>query len=521
MEINGPPPSLIKPTQMPSAISNWQVGQVLQATVVKQATPQNLILQVGNQQLQADTTVSLPVGQKLELRVSQLGDKPILQARILSQTPQTANTPQTAATHTTAQPSQPVATDAAINILLKQALPKQASMATLLANLTWLNQSASKTVPIPAVVLDIAKQLFRQLPTKENINQAGQLKQNMLNSGIFLESKLNKLASDKTPQTLRQTTKQTKQTPLGKTQENIAVTPTDKIAKTLKQAIQQSLQIQRDKTPTGTPTSPTDNTLQTLKQALQQSPATQLGKTQTSIAASPTDKSSADLKLGLLRLLGAIQQITKTGSTTTPQPPLSQTSPQASPQALPLPFTAPPMRGATPQAQPGAKANLAGMTNLPLLLLELGKQVESSLARTQLHQVASMPASEQSPTNLAFELPIRNNGHIDIFDIVINEEDKQNRDEKDNKQQWDISLAFDLGGLGPVHAKLRMIDNKISTTFWTESAETTQLFNKNLENLRQRYHQAGLESSELCCYPGKPPVSTSSNLPHIVLDINV
>ena len=105
--------------------------------------------------------------------------------------------------------------------------------------------------------------------------------------------------------------------------------------------------------------------------------------------------------------------------------------------------------------------------------------------------------------------------------ILHFEEDKKEQNEKDSKQQWGISLAFDLEGLGPVHAKLRMIDNKISTTFWAENTETTRLFNQNLENLRQRYQQAGLESSELCCYRGAPPQSVNSNLPHIVLDINV
>ncbi len=435
MEINGPSPNIIKPTPLPSAISNWQVGQVLQATVVKQASPQNLVIQIGNQQLQADSTVNLPIGQKLELRVSQLGVKPILQARILSPTPPTLNTSQITAT---TQPNRPVATDVAINNILKQALPKQTSMATLLANLAWLNQPASNTLPIPVIILDIAKQLINQLPSKQQFSNSGQLKQNILNSGIFLESKLKQLSSDKTAQALH------------------------------------------------------------------------IGN-----ATRPTNKPPTDLKLSLLRLLGAIQQITRAADTTTLKNPLNLASPQ------PLPFTPPPLRGSTPQPQSQANANLAGLTNLPLLLLELGKQVESSLARTQLHQAASLPSSEQSPTNLAFELPIRNNGQIDIFDIVINEQDKENQDEKDGKDQWGISLAFDLKGLGPVHAKLRMIDNKISTTFWAENAETTQLFNQNLENLRQRYHQAGLESSELCCYPGTPPAATTSRLPHIVLDIKV
>ncbi|HHJ80662.1 MAG TPA: hypothetical protein ENJ65_03410, partial [Candidatus Tenderia electrophaga] len=367
MEINGPPPSIIKPMPLPNAINSWQVGQVLQATVIKQAGPQSLILQVANQQLQAETSINLPAGQKLELRVSQLGDKPILQARIL-------NPIQTSAP----QANQPVATDAAINMLLKQALPKQASMASLLANLVWLNQSASKTAVIPAPVLHIIKQLVKQLPSRKSASNAGQLKQDILNSGIFLENKLSKLAND---------------------------------------------------------------------------------------GAKQTDKPAADLKLSLLRLLGAIQKTAKPDNARPPHPLPSQTGNQANFQQA---FTLPPLRGQMPQPQAQANANLSGLGNLPQLLSALTKQVESSLARTQLHQAASLPNSDQTPINLAFELPVRNQQHVDIFDISINEEEKNNPNKKDNKRQWSINLAFDLDGLGPVHSKLKMIDNKISTTFWSE-----------------------------------------------------
>ncbi len=427
MEINGSPASIVKPVQLSSTISNWQVGQILQATVIKQLSPQSLIIQVAHQQLQADTTVSLTIGQKLELRVSQLSDKPILQARILNPT---------LPSNVTSHP--PVATDAAIKTLLKQALPKQASMATLLANLVWLNQSASKTVPIPAAVLNIAKQLIKQLPTKGSGTNTEQLKYGILNSGVFLESKLSKLARNKATQIAQE-------------------------------------------------------------------------KISSSTAIRSTDTLSADLKLNLLRLFTAIQQTTKTDNSVHSQIPMAQTGSQ--------PFIPPSLPGKTPLAQARVQANLAGLSNLPLLLSALGKQVESSLARTQLHQAASLPGDEQAPLNLAFELPIRNHQHIDIFDLIISEDEKNHPNEKNNKQQWNVNLAFDLDGLGPVQVKLKMIDNQVSTTFWTESVATRQLLSQHMENLRQRYHQAGLESSELSCYPGTAPSTVSTRL-HIVLDIN-
>ena len=469
MEINGPPLPQLNARQAPSAIGAWKIGQIFQAVVVRQHTPQSVILQVNQQQLEAETKVPLSTGQRLELNVIQLGDKPVLQARLLTSPASPQNTPtppppvssattpvnssgtqSTSATPAgsatlapqTSTPSNSVQPQA--NQLMKLALPKQASMTSLLANVAWLNNPATQLPPLPSPVLMIIKQLYNNLPTKEKLTNATEIKQGMLNSGIFMENKLKKIARPEAKERSSQT-------------------------------MQQSLS-----------------------------------------APSNSTQAGADLKSTLLRLLNVIQSVKRTTPTQTAQ---GQPVLQSQITNTALPFTPPTLRGSPPQPQQRMEANLpAALGNLQLLLLELGKQSEATLARTQLHQVASMPGGEQTSQSMAFELPIRNNQQIDVFDIVIEQEKQHEHDDEEHNHAWSINLAFDLDGLGPLHARLKLVDNKVSSLFWAEREETTALLNQHIANLSERYRQAGLEATELHCFSGTPP-NTSTAMPHIVLDV--
>lgn len=468
MQINGPPPIVLTPRQFQAAIGAWRIGQILQAQVIKQASPQAAILQVNNQALLAETNISLAAGQRLELTVVQLGDKPVLQARLIASataarpqennsgsttagtpppSPRAADSPSAQAGVTdnrSAMAARQAASQTAIDILLKQALPKQASMAGLLANIALLNNQPGRVMPLPVPIESIVKQIYRQLPTANSAGNAQRLKQGVANSGIFLENKLSKDTPDKTSDTLRRGLQQTSQV------------------------------VERPATATGN-----------------------------------------DLKAGLLRLLSAIQQATRVAP---PQGALMQ--PGGAPANLqPPPFTPPTLRGQPPQVQHKIEATVQQLGTLQSLLLELGRQTEAALARTQLHQAASLPGGEQTPNSWTFELPLRNGQQIDLFDIVIEEEKAHEQDDGQGGHPWSITLAFDLDGLGPVYAKLRLIRDKVSTLFWAERAETTRLFNRHLNELSQRYREAGLEADELRCFQGTPPGTARRGAPHIVLDV--
>ncbi len=282
------------------------------------------------------------------------------------------------------------------------------------------------------------------------------------------------------------------------TQQQSATTP-------LPQAIQVLAKALLDKLPSRDKIS----TAEGLKQAFKES-----GLFMESTLAQATQKGSTltrgnDLKSLLLQLLNSIQKES------------AQTSPAslARPTLPTMPLSTPAMPGGRPQPQGQSEATLATLNNTLALLQELGKQAEGSIARTQLHQLASLSTPEQNPLTWSFELPIRNQEKFDLFQFLI-EEHKGERDENEEQQRrWSITIALELEALGPMYVRLQLEGGKISTTFWANSADTTALISQNLTELAQRYQQAGVESSELRCFHGQPPETANSTLSTIVLDV--
>lgn len=406
MKITGPPSSPPNPPTTVAQLQSLRVGQLLQAVVTKQLATNTVLLQLLNNpsptssqaasplQLKAETPLPLVLGQRLQLVVSQLGEKPIL--TVLNQMP---------------------TTDPALKQALLQALPRQSGMTPLLANLSWINQQ--QTGIIPQAILVLAKELLDKLPSRDKISSAEGLKQAIKDSGLFLESKLGQAA-------------------------------------------------QKGNAP----------------------------------------ESSNDIKSLLLRLLNGVRkESSQTAAPTTARPLLTSTP------LLPTPA----VPGGRPQPQGKAEATLATLNNTLALLQELGKQTEGSVARTQLHQLASLPTAEQNPLTWSFELPIRNQDKLDLFQFIIEEHQDDENDEQ--QRRWNVTIAFELAPLGPMYARLQLQNGKISTIFWADALDTSTLINQNLTELAQRYQQAGLESSELRCYQGKPPATVNNAIPRIVLDV--
>lgn len=473
MEISGPPPAPIPPRQLQALTRNWQLGQVIQATVAKQPSAQTTVLQISNLQIQAQTTAPLSVGQQLSAEIIKLGNRPVLQIQTASSAqPSSANASANApaarielqlatAVLSKAAPkpqtaNAPVST-VPIEQALKQLLPKQASMSTLLNNVAWINSGKAASVTLPPAITELSKELIKALPERARISQPEVLKQALRDSGIFLENKLLKLPS---------------QTPA--------------------QGMKPSLlgEAARMATPLATPG----------------------GEKSTS-----SEKIGGDLKLALIRLISNIRQITTANQARVPQSP-TPTSPQATrlPELL---VPAPTLPNSAPQPQRSAPANLANISNMLVLLQELGRQAEASLARTQLHQIASTTTVVDGNTQQwALELPVRNQDQVDIFDMVIEDDQRRASDEDESQHRWSVNLAFDLPGLGPVHVKLQMIDNKIATRFWAEEVHTSQLFQEHMGELLRRYHEHGVEPAEFHSFHGKPPVSQQQQQSHSVLD---
>lgn len=144
-----------------AAVRAWQVGQVLEATVLSSQTGR-ATLRIGSAEVQASTAMPLVPGQRLQLQVTRAGAQPVL--RILP----------------------PESDNDLIAAALRTVLPRHGPMAPLFAALAALGQAAAGST----------NALYTQAPTREQLADPQQLRQALQNSGTFLESRLAAAAPD-------------------------------------------------------------------------------------------------------------------------------------------------------------------------------------------------------------------------------------------------------------------------------------------------------------------------------------
>ncbi len=168
----------------------WTTGQILDATVVRQALDGTVTLRIGSHNIQAQTGLKLAADQSVTLQVAQAGAQVVL--RVLN----TGN-----ATHL-AQPATPPGlptTEATLAQAWRQVLPREGSLQPLLGQLNNANPAPGATSTLPAAVATALRQLTARLPAFENLLSAGGLRQSIRNSGLFLEGNLAQTAQHGTP----------------------------------------------------------------------------------------------------------------------------------------------------------------------------------------------------------------------------------------------------------------------------------------------------------------------------------
>lgn len=227
------------------------------------------------------------------------------------------------------------------------------------------------------------------------------------------------------------------------------------------------------------------------------------------MAAAPVEgieSTGTDFKAGLLRLIDALLHGASAAAVRTAPP--AGNAPMA-----------PPLRGADLHAPAcAAAARFANSEDFAAALLQ---QAEGALARLHTSQLAALPTHEQAQPWLAFELPVRNGNHCDLFQLRIERERAGSGDDGNNAHQWVIHLAFDLDTLGPVYARVTLRGQQISTLFWAERPATVALFVAHLAELQLIFTGAGLAVGALHCQQGRPPRPPASPGPELLTGLKV
>jgi len=146
------------------------------------------------------------------------------------------------------------------------------------------------------------------------------------------------------------------------------------------------------------------------------------------------------------------------------------------------------------------------------------KLAAAAVSRLQTHQLSSLAQSQLTPegnllTTWQLELPMRNQQDVVPLQVKLQREESGAENRKEQKEVlWRIDLAFDLDPLGPLQVQAQLLRGSLSSQLWAERAETAQLIDQELDNLRQRLLGAGLEVGELSCRQGMPPQGPKTHL---------
>lgn len=438
----------------PAILRSWQIGQTLTAEVLAPAQDGVTLLRINGALMSTQTTLPLTPGQTLQVKVIATGAPPVLQIM----TPETTLAPTTADT---------------LSQSLRAALPRQAPLSPLLANLVWLAQMKNGSVSgLPPAVVETARQVFSTLSTPQDLSTGAGLSASLRRSGLFLEAHLS--------------------------QTDTASLETDFKAGLLRlREVLLTTDVQgRTNVAGGRMPGATEAAASTSGRPAQASPA------------SPFAPAPA-------------QTLEARAPAQTPTAPLSDSATSAPP----------PLRGAPLYAQPVTGPTLAeaGLRGEPVT--ELLNQVQGGLARVQLSQLASLPNSDFSPPAWVLELPVRHAGESHVIQMRIEADAQSPHPEQagQERKDWSVTLALNLKGLGPLNIKVSLhvantlpcTSEKVSASFWADQEETAELLTRHLDQLRSQMNKAGLNVASISCATGcRPPPRNNHGSPPL-LDIKI
>jgi hypothetical protein len=475
----------------------WRAGAVLQAVVLDVSAAGRVQLQVGAHTVSARALFALSEGQVLSLRVSHAGELVVLQPPTAAQAEQVARSP-----------------DAQLaRQALREALPRQAPLPPLLANLTLIAREPGR---FPPGVAEAAKAALAALPDARVLTDPDGLEQQVQRSGLWLEAALARAATSPAP-------------------EHAAALAGDWKAALLRLAAAlRDLSAPAARAPSGTPASnaavadeapaaPPAQNAGTAQQPAQAGPArtpavlvdgmplprAEGASAQRADAAAPSPVRTAAPPAGAV----VADEAAPPPATTAPIDPRS--APRTALGAYAAQDAAPLLRAMPPQPQPRTEASLAQLvraTEEPAVLARhVLQQVEGVLARVELGQLASLRSEGTNAPFWLLELPVRApDGETDVLQLRI-ERDGGGTDAQ-GQPVWAVALTFDFGDLGPVHARVAVRGEQVSTLFSAEREETVARVQAALGSLESAFAQRGLTVGALGCRAGAPAVEHAADL---------
>jgi len=437
--INIPPikqSAAVKTELITDVTKSWKVGQVLNATTQRGGEAlSNVLIRVGQHTLEAKTPISLQNGQEIKLLVKSLTENQ--PANQISKLPLLSIIE---ATPLISQPNKLAA------IKLRQFIAVQQSFSQLQQLASELTSNKLNTEKLPESLKNLLVNLQSSLQLSNKNMSPAHLKQQIFNSGVFLESKL--LPQQKPATTDNNLIHDFKNQLLKIKAELTGLLPTS--ASTTKPVL----------------TTHQLDQLQTLIKELAAKP----------VAARLTELS--DKLITLLPKASLSQFITLLSGKAT-----DITLP-AEFQSLVKFITVIPKQHGLQLSQ-----HLQEQLHHRLMLLDLSLQIEQSISKITSMQLQPMSREGDNMVLLLFNLVFKDSHERFDIDFRIQQEDDSN---DKNNENWSVTLTFNFKTLGKVQSLIHLNGNQVSSMFHTELNSTAEKIKQLLPVLETALKKTGL-----------------------------
>ncbi len=524
-------PPAITLTSSKVRVDNLAVGQQVTAKVIAVNRNGEIILSINNAILNAKSAIEVKEGQLLQLLVAQTGKQIVLQLpeKVLQQ--------------------------ALSQQLLRESLPQQQPLNQTVQLLQQVLKQA-KQLNLPSRLTQAMQNFVNRLPSTQQMSDGNSLRDVIKRSGVFLENSITqalhgkgKIATNDIKALLSQLrnsltnerTNAAQQTQIQAQTKNISKIPVQNTQQTIspiiptptKQSLANSSAVQNNLQPTiKTNIAPASNL----------NPATPVKPTPlpaTTIDNPSVIKSNIETALNIkasqhtTKTLGAgISPPLASGINGTSLPGMMPLTPGLTKAALPnfaMQYTTKHQAASIKEAlalttmTTTADVKEAGLvsrfSSLVDLIDQLIRQVDSSLARTQLHQLSTLQDQESGRLAWSLEVPVKQNDETHLVKLEIEKENAKN----DSEAVVTVNIAVELEQLGPIHSRITLVGNAIGVVFWAEKQKTFELTRNAMSNLEDKLEKSGFDSSMINCHHGQPPImrQNSHQAPENLLDIKV
>ncbi len=143
------------------------------------------------------------------------------------------------------------------------------------------------------------------------------------------------------------------------------------------------------------------------------------------------------------------------------------------------------------------------LQNLIKINQSLQGNIKSSLQHIEQNQLHSLKSEQFNFQQFLVDLPIKQNGMIDSFEMRFESQNKKTNLVKN--KYWKVVVRFDLEPLGPMFAEIQFENERLSTQLFAQEKKTANLINQHLPTLRKSLFSAGVNVKNVSGSQGNIP----------------